>query len=208
MVLGGGRPDLPGAFVEPTLLTDVTPDMRAYREELFGPVATVYRVADEDEDEAVALANTSPPTAWEARSSPPTRNCSRSRGPAGGGHGVDQLSAGDASRRPTHEPGSCSLGLRATRSWAHTRSRAGLPEMCGSFLSYSWGDWTCAFLTRQTQARSHPGRHPGECSRLSVRTGRNPAWATWCGSRRMVSPAPSDRSPATSPKGSSSSRST
>ncbi|WP_454607414.1 aldehyde dehydrogenase family protein [Streptomyces tendae] len=58
VVLGGGRPDLPGAFVEPTLLTDVTPDMRAYREELFGPVATVYRVADEDE--AVALANTSP----------------------------------------------------------------------------------------------------------------------------------------------------
>ncbi len=58
VVLGGGRPDLPGAFVEPTLLTDVTPDMRAYREELFGPVATVYRVADEDE--AVTLANTSP----------------------------------------------------------------------------------------------------------------------------------------------------
>ncbi|MES4887816.1 NAD-dependent succinate-semialdehyde dehydrogenase [Streptomyces sp. NPDC096012] len=57
VVLGGGRPDLPGAFVEPTILTDVTPDMRAYREELFGPVATVYRVADEDE--AVALANTS-----------------------------------------------------------------------------------------------------------------------------------------------------
>ncbi|WP_078946549.1 NAD-dependent succinate-semialdehyde dehydrogenase [Streptomyces sp. NRRL B-3648] len=49
VVLGGGRPDLPGA---------VTPDMRAYREELFGPVAAVYRVADEDE--AVALANTSP----------------------------------------------------------------------------------------------------------------------------------------------------
>jgi succinate-semialdehyde dehydrogenase/glutarate-semialdehyde dehydrogenase len=58
VVLGGGRPDLPGAFVEPTILTDVTPDMRAYREELFGPVATVYRVADEDE--AVALANDSP----------------------------------------------------------------------------------------------------------------------------------------------------
>ncbi|MEW2451777.1 NAD-dependent succinate-semialdehyde dehydrogenase [Streptomyces parvulus] len=58
VVLGGGRPDLPGAFVEPTLLTDVTPEMRAYREELFGPVAVVYRVADEDE--AVALANTSP----------------------------------------------------------------------------------------------------------------------------------------------------
>ena len=40
------------------MLTDVTPDMRAYREELFGPAAVVYRVADADE--AVALANDSP----------------------------------------------------------------------------------------------------------------------------------------------------
>ena len=54
-VIGGGRPDHPGAFFEPTILTDVTPEMRAYREELFGPVAVVYRVAGEDE--AVELAN-------------------------------------------------------------------------------------------------------------------------------------------------------
>jgi succinate-semialdehyde dehydrogenase/glutarate-semialdehyde dehydrogenase len=58
VVLGGGRPDLPGAFVEPTILTDLTPDMRVYREELFGPVASVYRVPTEDE--AVSLANSSP----------------------------------------------------------------------------------------------------------------------------------------------------
>jgi succinate-semialdehyde dehydrogenase / glutarate-semialdehyde dehydrogenase len=57
-VAGGGRIDRPGAFVEPTILTGVTPDMRAYREELFGPVAVIYRVADEAE--AVALANDSP----------------------------------------------------------------------------------------------------------------------------------------------------
>jgi succinate-semialdehyde dehydrogenase/glutarate-semialdehyde dehydrogenase len=57
VVIGGGRPDHPGAFVEPTILTDVTPDMRAYHEELFGPAAVVYRVADEDE--AVELANNS-----------------------------------------------------------------------------------------------------------------------------------------------------
>ncbi len=54
---GGKRPDRPGAFVEPTVLTDVTPDMRAYHEELFGPAAVVYRVADAAE--AVALANSS-----------------------------------------------------------------------------------------------------------------------------------------------------
>jgi succinate-semialdehyde dehydrogenase/glutarate-semialdehyde dehydrogenase len=56
-VVGGGRPDLPGAFVDATILVGVTPDMRAYHEELFGPVAVVHRVADEDE--AVALANDS-----------------------------------------------------------------------------------------------------------------------------------------------------
>jgi succinate-semialdehyde dehydrogenase/glutarate-semialdehyde dehydrogenase len=37
---GGKRVDRPGAFVEPTVLTDVTPQMRAYHEELFGPAAS------------------------------------------------------------------------------------------------------------------------------------------------------------------------
>ena len=54
---GGQRLDRPGAFVEPTVLTDVTPQMRAYREELFGPAAVVYRVADASE--AIELANSS-----------------------------------------------------------------------------------------------------------------------------------------------------
>jgi succinate-semialdehyde dehydrogenase/glutarate-semialdehyde dehydrogenase len=55
--LGGHRVDRPGAFVEPTVLSGVTPDMRAYSEELFGPAAVVYRVAGADE--AVELANSS-----------------------------------------------------------------------------------------------------------------------------------------------------
>lgn len=55
---GGRRPTGPGAFVEATVLTDVTTQMRAFREELFGPVAVVYKVADADE--AVALANDTP----------------------------------------------------------------------------------------------------------------------------------------------------
>ena len=54
---GGRRLDRPGAFVEPTVLTDVTPRMRAYHEELFGPAAVIYRVADAAE--AVELANSS-----------------------------------------------------------------------------------------------------------------------------------------------------
>jgi succinate-semialdehyde dehydrogenase/glutarate-semialdehyde dehydrogenase len=57
VLTGGGRPDHEGAFVEPTLLTDVTPEMRAYHEELFGPAAVVYRVSSHDE--AVELANNS-----------------------------------------------------------------------------------------------------------------------------------------------------
>ncbi len=58
VVTGGDRIARRGAFVEPTVLTGVTPDMRAYSEELFGPVAVVYRV--ESDDEAIALANDSP----------------------------------------------------------------------------------------------------------------------------------------------------
>lgn len=57
LVTGGHRVDRPGAFVEPTIITGVKPGMRAYAEELFGPAAVIYRVADEDE--AIALANDS-----------------------------------------------------------------------------------------------------------------------------------------------------
>src|SRR4029453_1770767 len=46
VLAGGGRPQHEGAFVEATLLADVTPDMRAYHEGLFGPAAVVYRAAD------------------------------------------------------------------------------------------------------------------------------------------------------------------
>lgn len=55
---GGDRPDLPGYYVAPTLLVDVTPDMEAARQEAFGPVVAV--LAHSGDDEAVALANDSP----------------------------------------------------------------------------------------------------------------------------------------------------
>lgn len=55
--LGGQRIDRPGAFMQPTVLLDIDPANPAYREEFFGPVACVYRVADEAA--AIRLANDS-----------------------------------------------------------------------------------------------------------------------------------------------------
>ena len=55
VVCGGERPDRPGCFLEPTVLANVTPTMRVWREEVFGPVAPVMAVRDAEE--ALALAN-------------------------------------------------------------------------------------------------------------------------------------------------------
>lgn len=49
--------DLPGAFFQPTILTDVDEKNPIFDQEMFGPVAVVYKVADEKE--AIALANNS-----------------------------------------------------------------------------------------------------------------------------------------------------
>ena len=56
LLVGGdaGR-EGPGYWVTPTVLTDVQPGMRSYHEEVFGPVATVYRA--ENEDDAIRIAN-------------------------------------------------------------------------------------------------------------------------------------------------------
>jgi succinate-semialdehyde dehydrogenase / glutarate-semialdehyde dehydrogenase len=55
---GGHRIDRPGAYFEATVLTDLTPEMDAYYDEIFGPVVLVFRA--EDDDEAVAIANDTP----------------------------------------------------------------------------------------------------------------------------------------------------
>lgn len=57
IITGGSRPSREGAFFTPTILTDVTPGMPAFDEELFGPVATVFIV--KDAEEAVNIANQS-----------------------------------------------------------------------------------------------------------------------------------------------------
>jgi succinate-semialdehyde dehydrogenase / glutarate-semialdehyde dehydrogenase len=53
--VGGTLQEGKGAYFAPAVLTDVTPEMRAYREELFGPVAVVYKITSDAE--AVQLAN-------------------------------------------------------------------------------------------------------------------------------------------------------
>ena len=58
LLVGGERLDRDGFWVSPAVLVDVTPAARAYREELFGPVAMIFRV--ESEAEALALANDTP----------------------------------------------------------------------------------------------------------------------------------------------------
>ena len=58
VLTGGRRLDRPGFYLEPTVIDRITPKNPVYRQEVFGPVASVYTVADEDE--AVRLANDTP----------------------------------------------------------------------------------------------------------------------------------------------------
>ena len=55
VLCGGAAPDMPGFYYPPTVLADITQDMRVYREEVFGPVATIYRVAGLED--AIELGN-------------------------------------------------------------------------------------------------------------------------------------------------------
>ncbi|MFT4029372.1 MAG: NADP-dependent succinic semialdehyde dehydrogenase [Protaetiibacter sp.] len=55
VITGGTVPDRAGWFYTPTILGDITPEMRLHLEEAFGPVATVYRVASREE--ALEVAN-------------------------------------------------------------------------------------------------------------------------------------------------------
>lgn len=57
LLTGGKRIERPGFFYEPTVLADIPPDSPAYREEIFGPVASLFRVSDAAE--AVRIANDS-----------------------------------------------------------------------------------------------------------------------------------------------------
>ena len=55
VLCGGERLPGPGWYYPPTVVSEVVPEMRMYKEEVFGPVATLFRVRDIDE--AIELAN-------------------------------------------------------------------------------------------------------------------------------------------------------
>ncbi len=55
VVIGGERSDLGPGYVQPTILSNVSADMRVFREEIFGPVAPLFRF--KTEEEAIAMAN-------------------------------------------------------------------------------------------------------------------------------------------------------
>ncbi len=57
VLTGGEKPSKPGAWYPPTVLTDVKPGVPAFREEIFGPVASV--IVARDEADAIAIANDS-----------------------------------------------------------------------------------------------------------------------------------------------------
>lgn len=58
VLLGGKRIERPGYYLEPTIITDITPENPAFYEEFFAPVALMFRVPDDAA--AIALANDSP----------------------------------------------------------------------------------------------------------------------------------------------------
>lgn len=55
VVAGGARSDLGSSFIEPTILTNVNNSMRVFKEEIFGPVAPLFKFSTEEE--AIAMAN-------------------------------------------------------------------------------------------------------------------------------------------------------
>ncbi|WP_422383862.1 aldehyde dehydrogenase family protein [Roseibium album] len=55
---GGHRMNRPGYFLEPTVLTDVTPDMKIAQQEVFGPALSVLKFREDDE--AIKIANSTP----------------------------------------------------------------------------------------------------------------------------------------------------
>jgi len=64
LIVGGKKLNMPGSFMQPTILAEVQPDMKIAQEEVFGPVMVLMRF--DDEAEAIEMANSSPYTGLAA----------------------------------------------------------------------------------------------------------------------------------------------
>lgn len=131
--LVGGAPDGDDQLIAPTVLVDVTPDMRIAREETFGPVIPILRVRDADE----ALARVTE-TPWGLFASIWTRDLRRGRTlarrlPAGGVSINDTLTHYAVAELPMGGVGDSGFGRR--------RGREGLEEMTRSrtLLTHHFG---------------------------------------------------------------------
>ncbi|MGH1556873.1 aldehyde dehydrogenase family protein [Caulobacter segnis] len=125
IVVGGDRHALGGLFHQPTVLSDATPDMRLFNEEIFGPVAPVVKF--HTEDEAIHLANATPfglkrrtstARTWPAAGAWPRR----SRGRHGRHQRGSDLHRSGAGLAGSRSPAWVARGL--PRAWTSTSRRS------------------------------------------------------------------------------------
>ncbi len=133
LVCGGQAVRSAGRFFQPTILTDVPESARIWREEIFGPVVVVQRVADAAE--AVARTNASP---FGLTASIWTRNRAQGRALAA------QLQVGDVAIIEHGAPAGhaeIAWGGRKASGFGKTRGKEGLLEMVvQKHLSWDWFD--------------------------------------------------------------------
>ena len=115
-----GRAGGTGYFYPPTVLTGITPEMRIHTEEAFGPVATLYRVADIDE--AIELAN-----ATEFGLGPTPGPRTPTSGPASCATSRPAWCSSTATPPPTT---SCPFGGIKTSGYGRELTAHGIREFC------------------------------------------------------------------------------
>jgi len=127
ILVGGGRDDSKGYFVEPTVIVAGKPDYRSMREEIFGPVLTVFVYADENLDDAIQACNEGSPYAL-----------------TGSVFARDRMAAADISGRLRHAAGNFYINDKPTGAVVGQQPfgggrKSGTNDKAGSILNlYRW----------------------------------------------------------------------